>query len=85
MVCDRRKFLKVRVARKRQADASADETLLIRRNENVFARKLLEQGCRLAEIRRQNVNRIANDPRRKINRLGGLGFKTDQHPTCHRQ
>jgi hypothetical protein len=76
--------LEVRVARKRQADASADETLLIRRYENVFAWKLLKQGCRPAEIRCQNINRIAGDPRRKINRLEGLGVKTDQQPTRHR-
>lgn len=57
-----------------------DENLLIRRYENVFARKLLEQGCRFAEIRCQNVNRIAGDPRRKINRLINSGIKTDQHP-----
>src|SRR6266496_4036784 len=55
--------------------------LLIRRYENVLARKLLEQGCRLAEIRRQNINRIAGDPRRKINPLVRSGVKTDQHPT----
>jgi hypothetical protein len=55
------------VARKQQADASADETLLIRRYENVFARKILEQGGRPAEVRRQNINRIAGNPRRKIN------------------
>src|SRR5262245_53314033 len=58
-----------------------NERLLIRRYENVFARKLLEQGCRLAEIRGQNINWIAGDPRRKINRLVSPGIKPDQHPT----
>ena len=57
-----------------------DETLLIRRYENVFARKLFEQGCRLAKICGQNINRIAGNPRRKINRLVGSGVKADQHP-----
>jgi hypothetical protein len=65
----------------RQADASVNETLLIRRYENVRARKLLEQGCRPAEIRCQNINRIAGDPRREINRLINPGVKTDQYPT----
>jgi hypothetical protein len=58
-----------------------DETLLIWRYENVLAGKLLEQGCRLAEIRRQNIDRIAGDPRGKINRLVISGVKTDQDPT----
>ncbi len=58
-----------------------DETLLIRRYENVLAGKLLEQGCGLAEIRCQNINRIAGDPRRKIDRLVISGVKTDQDPT----
>ncbi len=53
---------------------------MIGRYENVLAGKLLEQGCRLAEIRCQNVKRIAGDPRRKINRLVSSGVKTDQHP-----
>jgi hypothetical protein len=37
-----------------------DETLLIRRYENVFARKLLEQGCWLAKIRGQNKSWLRN-------------------------
>src|SRR5206468_10094973 len=80
-VCDRRKFLEVRAARKRQADASANESLLIRRYENVLARKLLEQRCWPAEIRCQNINRIASDPCGKINRLINSGVKTDQQST----
>src|SRR6266498_2338868 len=57
------------------------KTLLIRRYENVLARKFLEQGCRLAKIRGQNINWIAGNPRRKINGLVISGVKTDQHPT----
>ena len=70
------------MACRRQADASAaDEALVIRRYENILARKPLEQGRWLAKISRQNINRIAGDPRRKINRLINSGVKTDQHPT----
>ena len=58
-----------------------DQTLLVRRYENVPARKLLEQGCRLAEIRSQNINWITGDPCGKINRLVISGIKTDQYPT----
>ena len=54
---------------------------MIRRYEDVLARKLLEQGCWPAEIRCQNINRVAGDPRRKINRLINSGVKTEQHPT----
>src|SRR5437016_249508 len=71
----------MRAARKRQADVPADEALLIRRYENVLARELFEQGRWLAKISRQNIARIAGDPRRKINRLINSGVKTDQHPT----
>ena len=80
-VRDRRKFLELLFAQKQQDDAWPGETLLIRRDENVLARKLLEQGCRLAKIRGQNINRIAGDPRRKINCLVSPRVKTDQYPT----
>ncbi len=61
--------------------AQPDETLVIWRYENVLARKPIEQGCWPAEIRYQNINRIAGDPRRKINRLINSGVETDQHAT----
>src|SRR5439155_1359353 len=57
------------------------DAFLIRRYENVLARKLLEQGRWLAKVSRQNINRISGDPRRKINRVINSGVKTDQHPT----
>jgi hypothetical protein len=62
-----------------------DDPLLIRRYENVLARKLFEQGCRFAKICGQNIHRIASNPRRKMNRLEGLGVKIDQDPPRHRQ
>src|SRR5437879_11868109 len=55
--------------------------LLIWRYENVLARKLLEQGCGFAEIGCQDIDGIAGDPRRKINRLVSRGVKSDQHAT----
>src|SRR5437868_11471991 len=55
--------------------------LLIWRYENILARKLFEQGCGFAEIGCQDIDRIAGDPRRKINRLVSPGVKSDQHAT----
>ncbi len=47
-----------KIHRLRKIGDGFDEALLVWRDENVLARELLEQGCRFAEILRQNIHRI---------------------------
>src|SRR6266536_6305969 len=47
-----------KIHRLRKIGDGFDEALLVWRDENVLARELLEQGCRFAEILRQNATRF---------------------------
>src|SRR5271166_7065484 len=48
------------------------------RHEDVLARELLEERGLLGEVRRQNIDRIAGDPLRQVNRLVMAVVEDDQ-------